>query len=214
MKVFQDLFIRGTPEALINIINEIEVHLDEGWTREHDREKSLSDKSAMKWYAFHCHKKENRPAAFLCITENDKNELYVPNIVPEELTQLSYDQYNGILQEFTRRFVSPAAKATGVHFELSDSEKSIVEWLPPAAIEALRRFYGCANISTGIAHPNDEKRWNEFIVIAHKIGVRIDGFTFKRVLIEDEGWQEEIADKLSSDFERSISLLNFYDQNQ
>jgi len=214
MKVFQDLFIRGTPEALVKTIDKIENILDEGWTREHEREESLSKSSQMKWYAFRCHKKENRPAAFLSITESNTGELYVPNIVPEELNQLSYNQYNTILQDFTTRYVSPASQATGVNFELSNPEKSITDWFPPLALEALRRFYGCANISTGIAHPADEKRWNEFIVIAHKENVQVDGFTFKQLLIEDENWPKEIADRLSSDFERSMSLLTFYDQYQ
>ena len=32
MKVFQDIFIRGTPDALINTINDIEKHLYGGWS--------------------------------------------------------------------------------------------------------------------------------------------------------------------------------------
>ena len=47
--------------------------------------------------------KEMEPT-FLSITEKNENELYVTNIVPEGLNQLSFDQYNDILQEFYQSF--------------------------------------------------------------------------------------------------------------
>lgn len=209
MKVFQDLFIRGEPEAFLRTLEEIEKLLNKGWSRDFGKEWSLDESSDGKWYIFYCPKSDDRPEATLYFTENKPREWHVANIVPKKQSELTFDQYNRILQEFTDIYLRPAALITGVEIILTNPEISIGDFLNHDAVDALSRFSKLANRS--MLHPLDEKRWYEFIVIAYKSNARLDSFTLQRWLIEEEKWPEDKASKLSIEYEKAIALLKFYD---
>ena len=124
MKVFQDLFIRGTPEALYKTLVDIQKLLNRGWSRDCKSEKVMEDEVGKKYFIFRCDKKEGRPSVALFIVEKGPEEWKAANIVPKN-TSLTYDQYNDILQEFTNNFVCPAASYYGVEITLTKSEESI-----------------------------------------------------------------------------------------
>ncbi len=155
---------------------------------------------------------KNYPAAGLTLWGTGDG-YYVPNIVPVEMGSLTYAQYNAILADFVERVAAPVADKFGFAITRTEPRQSVDDWLSSDAALKLRRFSGAANKSTGSSHPADERRWFAFIVAAHRAGGKLDASTLARWLHEVEGWDEESAHKLAGDFEKSLALLQFYDEN-
>ncbi|BAZ71424.1 hypothetical protein NIES4106_62210 (plasmid) [Fischerella sp. NIES-4106] len=213
MKVYRDLKIIGTQDALQKMIQEIEKNLDHGWDRDKEKEAQLNSLKIGEsyMYCFICSDTRHRRASGLClVNDSSENCLYVSNIVPKNVGQLSYDEYNYILEDFYKQFIIPA-KNTDVQVVLGKSEHGIEDYMTPATSKLLRIFSDTANKSTGAAHASDEKRWFDFIIAIHKDKSDMDGGTLIRILIE-EGWSQEIANELAGSYENARSLLKYYER--
>ena len=57
------------------------------------------------------------------------------------------------------------------------------------------------------SHPMDERRWFDFIIAVHRSGKRVGTDHLARWLEDVEGWDERSANKLASEFERGMALL-------
>ncbi len=213
MQVFRDLFIRGDTDQLVATMQEVERSLTDGWSRDVAVERDLQSRPLRKeqWYCFSCERQGRRPAAMVSITEKEPRLLYVPNVVPREQHDLSFDEYNAILGEFCDRFVRPAASRTEVQVELTDNQAELERWLSSQAAEKLRRFSAAANKSTGSSHPCDQDRWMDFIVTAHREGGQFDAHTLRRWLVEVAGWPPEVASRLELEYEFGREVLAFAD---
>src|SRR5437588_214367 len=130
MEVFRDLFIRGDTERLIATMDEIERRLSDGWSRDRETEMNLSATAPRgePTYCFACDQRDQRPAAIVFITQKEPGVFYVPNIVPRNRRELSYEEYNGILVEFCDCFVRPAAERTSIHVDLTDAHADLGRW--------------------------------------------------------------------------------------
>jgi hypothetical protein len=146
--------------------------------------------------------------ASLTLFQNDTGRWYVPNIIPIASHQLSVDEYNRLLIDFKENLVDPACKDTSIRVQLTEDQIVLEEIVGNEAAEALRRFSSCANKFTGNAHPNDKKRWFEFLSAAQHSKVKLYDDILKATLIE-QGWSEEWADKLAFEFEYGCDLLDF-----
>lgn len=155
---------------------------------------------------------ENYPAAGLTLW-GTWDGYYVSNIVPAEISNLTYAQYNAILADFVDRIAGPAAPRFGFTVTRTEPRQSIEDWSSPDAALKLRRFSGGANKSTGSSHPADERRWFDFIIAAHRARGKLDASRLARWLHEIEGWGEDSAHDLAGEFEKSLALLQFYDEN-
>ncbi len=211
MKVFRDLFLRGDPERLLATMEEVERQLTDGWSREAETEENLRAMALRgePTYCFACEQKERRPAAVVFITQKEPSLFYVPNIIPKDRRELSLDEYNQILAEFTDRFVRPAADQSGVHVELTDTQADLSSWLSPAAAQKLRAFSAAADRNTGASQPRDHDRWMDFILAAHRDGSRLDAHTLLRWLIEVENWPPDVAQRLAVEYEFGREVLAF-----
>jgi hypothetical protein len=207
MKVFRDLAITGPSENLAEFISNIEPLLDDGWLRLRERERELLP---TKFVCFSCSAKEDRAAAYLYLTYHAPTHLYVSNIVPKEIGQLNFDQYNRVLSEFYERFAKIAAKEPLV-VTLSSDEKNVADWLPSEGAALLTAFSHGANKSTGSGHPMDRKRWFRFLVYTHRLGAPSIQYFLERWFLEEENWPEDKVQKLMSEYEFGIDLLEFYD---
>jgi hypothetical protein len=138
------------------------------------------------------------------------NELYVSNVIPRNFEgQFLYSDYNTILSEFYDRFAFPTAREQRLPIELSSDEVGLEDWLSPAAAKALRLFSDKANKSTGASHPEDQKRWYRFLILADREKVRLDASTLARWLREEEGWADSVASELAGQYEEARSLLAY-----
>jgi hypothetical protein len=207
MKVFRDLVITGPGEKLSEFLSNVEALLDDGWVRLHERERELLP---TKFFCFSCSAKGNRPAASLFLTYRGSTELYVSNVVPKEIGQLVYDQYNNILLEFCERFVRKAAKQPLI-VTLTGDEKTITDCLPSEGVRLLTAFSRGANKSTGSGHPKDRERWFKFLVYVRGTEGPSIHYLLERWFLEEENWPEEKVRDLMEQYEFAMDLLHFYD---
>jgi hypothetical protein len=100
MQLFQGMSIDGQPEKLRRLPDEIEKRLTGGWSRNRPRESKMNKSSlSSELYCFHCEEAPDREAVDVWLSR-DSNQLRVSNIVPSDVSELSYAQYNAILKEF------------------------------------------------------------------------------------------------------------------
>jgi hypothetical protein len=152
------------------------------------------------------------PAARLTLWET-VDGYYVPNVTPLATGQLTYAQYNAILADFVERVAAPVTNQFGFTITETKPRESVDDWFSPDAALKLKHFSDAANKSTGSSHPMDERRWFEFLVAAHRDKAELSTSKLARWLHEVERWDEDSAHRLAGDFENSLSLLAFYDDN-
>lgn len=209
MKVFRRLTIKGSRRELEKLLQEIESRLAEGWERDRKREKELAALALSRVHCFACPPSGNRPASRLFLGEKN-GTLYVTNIVPTGPTNLTYDQYNLILQEFYERFVEPAKRGLSVRVELTADTVNIEDCLSEEAAKLLKFFSHTANRS--ILHPLDDDRWREFLIAAHRQPTELNSELLRRWLIEEEKWPEDRASDLAQQYDFALELLDAYKQ--
>lgn len=143
-----------------------------------------------------------------------KNGSYeVTNIVPRETASLGESGYNTVLRDFIARVVEPAAAQADFRIAVTTPEQTLDDWLPDAAASALRRFSATANKATGSTHPSDRERWQTFLIAVHGAGPPLATALLKRWLVED-GWTEDAAQELTSEYEFGLALLGAYDRDR
>ena len=142
-----------------------------------------------------------------------KSQLEVFNIVPVKSGNLSYTEYNLILKRFYDELIFPEIRT--LHFEITYTQpnKSIDNIGGLEVTKALKVFSSLANKSTGNSHPMDAERWKYFVCLAHKLNTELSVDELVRWLKEDENWSDEIAWKLGLDYEYSLDLLKYYDED-
>src|SRR5690242_588318 len=211
MEIFRELYIDGSREQVATVMAEIERSLSGGWARDSINEAGMRsiDPDGPAIYCFSCTREADRPSATIFVAEKEPGLYHVSNVVPRQQHQLSYGEYNGILEEFAGRHLRPAAERSGLRVELTASQADLSHWLSVGAAERLRRFTALANKSTGASHPSDRERWNDFVLVAHRDRSRLDASTLRRWLIEVEGWPPEVADQLAIEYEYGRELLDF-----
>lgn len=161
---------------------------------------------------FRCEASDGFPAVGLTLWEIDDG-YYVPNIVPLEMGDLTYKQYNAALADFIARIVEPVAQKFDFVVSATNSSQSLEDWVSSDTAVKLRRFSGVANKSTGASHSMDERRWFDFVVTAYRANDKLDPSQLARWLSEAEGWDEDTAHKLAGDFENSLALLMYYENS-
>lgn len=151
------------------------------------------------------------PAGLTLLANHDG--YYVPNIVPLEVGELTYTQYNAILADFIARVVEPIAARYDYEIETTEPRQTLEDWVSNDTVVKLRHFSRLANKSTGASHPMDERRWFDFIIAVHRAGERLDADLLARWLHEADGWGQDSAHRLASNYEKSLGLLQYYDEN-
>lgn len=214
MQVYRDLSIRGEPEKLDAVVDDICRSLTDGWIRDTDAEGYLPalPSGARRVYCFVSPKRPRRSPATVMLLQQDPRTLTLANIVPHQAHALSRGEYNSIAEDFFRRYAEPAAIRHGARAEMTEPVADLDRWLTPEAAEKLRIFCSLANRRTGSSHPLDRARWYDFLVAAHEAEVDESGFsasTLARWLAEEAGWDEAMAEKLAAEYEFARGLLAF-----
>lgn len=207
LTVFQDLTIRGDREHLERLVASFSAAPGAGWSQASD----YSPGGTVKGHTFRWQGNAGLPAARLFLFYLQQT-LKVTNIVPVTIRELSFEQYNAILEDFAAR-IRPFAEREGLLATLSPSQLDLVDWLSPEAAERLTCFSKSAN--RNVFHPNDRKRWNHFLVQAHEDeqkGHPVDAGLLERWLTEEDGWPGDEACKLIIEFDHARDLLALHDQ--
>jgi len=151
------------------------------------------------------------PSAFVFLLDEPQGAR-VTNIVPRNTGSLSIDQYNHIATSFVHDVLSPLAEQLAIGVELGPSEKSLEDLLPASTASALRRFSTSANRATGTEHPQDAEKWDFFVILAHREHASMAPDALRRWLVEDEQWDEDLADDLVLQYESARRLLASNDE--
>ncbi len=219
MNIFQELVVKGSPEGLSNFVRSLELPTDCGWSRCPELEKELSQVSPSdhESYCFSVPRRGGRSAAhlWLAFRHGRPDEMYVPNVVPcDSALPLSHEEYNAIVGEFSCVVATPAAEKAGVSVALSKALFQIEDFVSPDTAKRLRSFSRLANWSTGSSHPNDQRRWFDFITAAHWEAASLDSHMLGRWLHEEEGWSDEGATQLAIEYETGRALLAHHDNRR
>lgn len=207
IEVFQDLHLRGSASALGVLHDALKAHAVAPWRYAAEKVDRLREMGEEKdALAFERAQTPGFEAAGLVLLPAGDG-LEVVNIVPLNVSELSYAAYNAILQDFAASVAVPAAQVAGFRVDLSSATLQLEDKLPPNVLEALRRFSVAANRSTGATHPRDQDRWFDFIIQAHRSGAQLDASTLARWLSESDGWPEDGARELAGEYERARELL-------
>lgn len=139
-------------------------------------------------------------------------QMEIFNVIPLSGNHLNCEEYNHIIACFNESVIKPMSCNFNLNIQISKPYLDVEDIIGKLAFAKLQNFSDCANKSTGHSHPLDEKRWFDFIlsVLNEKKHLSTDDLT--SWLIEN-GWFEEMAHKLSIDFEYSMRLLEYYEQD-
>ncbi len=213
IEVFRDLYLRGSLVRRPGLRTALIAAAADPWCYDKDRvdttARNATDTAVL---SFSRKASENFQAAGLTLWEHDSG-YYVPNIVPIGGKDLSIAEYNAILDDFVERIVRSVAPRFDFGIEITDGRQSLEDWTSPEAVERLRYFSAAANKSTRATHPMDQRRWFDFIIAVHNSRETFSTDRLLRWLHEVEGWDEESAHELASDYETALSLLKHYDKH-
>lgn len=211
MRIFRKFSLKGEPDRLVAVMDEIGRSLPEGWSRDGEAEAKLTaiDPSSRRVYCFVSTGDGYLPAATLYLVGKRVGVISAANLVPLRQDRLGVHEYNEILRIFSERIAGPCARKLGVEIELTGDRADLEYWLSPEAAAKLRAFSAMANRGTGASHPLDQERWIDFLVTAHRDESRLEASDLKNWLVEIEGWPVEIADQLAGEYEFSGELLSF-----
>ena len=207
MKQYQDLEVKGDPNAIAAFIAELNASLAPPWSSEKARNKSFLSKGT-KAYLFIRAPKDNIPQV-TAVFYHDGDHCSIPNIVPSDGDRLTHDQYNSILQDFAR-MAKPIAAKHEVDVNIGDTRFKITDHISPEAVDRLHGFSNAANKSTGSSHPMDQERWFDFIILTHRDQTDASG-VLGRYLVEELGWSDERAHELIIEYEKGYALLDRFD---
>jgi len=212
MNVFRDLYISANAERMATAVAEMERILPSGWIRDkpaEDRLQAFPVPAKRIAYCFVCKNEKPRPAAILFLAQKDSNTFYVSNILPVERHQLEHAEYNSVLENFYETVFKPVAEKVELAHTVTGAEAELDRWMDEETAELLRAFSSGANKGTGASHPNDRKRWNAFVLSAHRKDCELDPSTLERWLVEAEDWSPEIAEHLALEYESGRVLLAY-----
>jgi hypothetical protein len=206
MKKYRDLIVTMARNESNAFIESLTSSLPRGWRRSYEDEERV--KSSMSDDRF-CFRKDGWNAILFMGYSDRRDGLYVSNIVPSE-HELSFDEYNALLEEFYCEVVKPKSEESGIETTLTSNTLRIDDILHEEVVKKLRAFSHGANKSTGNTHPNDFERWLDFVVTSYRLSSKLDYEMLYRWFVEEEGWYDDMADKLALQYYYSIELLNYY----
>jgi hypothetical protein len=214
LREFRDLEFTGAPAALAMLGDKLEAALPaDRWERQKGKEKDWPPSHIEGTGFVFSRRADTLPgASVFVLVEGSKGR--VSNIVPDKYGNLSFDEYNGILDDFLMHGAKPVAQALGVGIKTTAADRPLTDWLSVAAAKKLMSFSVAANKSSGASHPLDNRRWLEFLIQAHQDGTTLEAGTLRRWLIEIERWPEEQADGLAAQYDFSQDLLKLFSESQ
>lgn len=207
MKTFRELYIHLNGIEIDAFSKDLDTQLKGGWIRRNDKEKA-HDSIVGKLLCFEAEEGNSISPAALFIAQKADATLWVSNIVPTESSELNYDEYNSVLEDFYENIVLPAIDETPITAELTSDQISIGSIAGDEVERALITFSNLANKSTGSSHPLDKKRWLEFLILAHQSQSNLYSDMVIRTLVE-LGWSEEKAIQLGIEYEFAEDLLSY-----
>lgn len=212
MKIFRDLIINLNGYDVDHFIEQITASCGENWQRALEHENNSKYFNEKKIFCFE-YLKKGLPYAELVLIEKEKNCLYVSNILPIEIGELSINEYNNLLIDFKTNVID-TINDTKIVSETTKDELLLKDVIGEEAADLLKQFSRLANKSTGNIHPSDKKMWFNFVSKAHKFlhDKEYNDGDLTDIIensLKEQGWSKKWADDLACQFQLSYELLEF-----
>lgn len=229
MKIYRELYFRGTPSQLSKFAEEISNYVTGDW-----RFVTKDANGEYKKYLFFDYmgkKVDNARVSIYLGDRIDSGEVNVGNIIPLKKNHLSIEEYNAVLMLFYKEIVVPYEKENS-YLSISqptDDNFNPLTIMSEASLKKLKAFCGGANKSTGSSHPCDKERWLSFILQTVEEDRILDSDTLCRFLQDEESWgkkpndyigvmgdyawDEDSAYELSMEYETISEAMKYYKEN-
>jgi hypothetical protein len=218
---YQKTYLRGKAEEVARLIDTLPSYFGSLWERDiQSEERSLGMPFADISYRCYYFKGDAElPAARLWLMIQ-RTVSTVMNIVPETPRfwmdgGLSLSEYGGILDNFLTMVEQAKDHAqAAVQIEQVPGERTLTEVLSADTAALFKAFATVANPATGNLHSLDAKRWYAFIISAHTHKVEVDLLFLRQWLTLNTEWYEEVIERVITETESALELLNVYDKYQ
>lgn len=200
-KIFRELYIFGSDEALRSFHDNISQYIPNDW-----KYTLMYPNTGNEFMDFEYIGNNNIHAAVGLFFDNKEHKYYVANIIPIDKDELSKEEYNSFLLFFYESIINKIA-ISGL--KIQDPTSDIFEksnYLSETSQKMLSTF--SLNKSTGSNHPLDRERWYEFILRTFRENeyLKLDSFVLEQLLLDDK-WEHEKIRELISEYEFAIGLL-------
>lgn len=91
------------------------------------------------------------------------------------------------------------------------SEEYSIEDIIPKSYPSLRLWLDGYPLS---GHPNDLKRWYDFVISLHRNEERLSLDIFGKYLKETSKWDDDTIDNMELKLESHLDLLEYYDEHR
>lgn len=207
MKTFKDFYLRGTKANLKEFELNIASYVGNDWKLK------LGNSSNDDFIVFsYIGQEVERANVYLYLRNDDGVGYRISNIVPNEKSKLDFDEYNAILDMCVRDCILPCANKYDLESEITSDNVSLENYMSQESKKRLQAFSVMANKSTGSSHPDDQRRWNDFICQTVISGDENVARFLRRWLLE-EGWDDENSTELAIEYEQGVTLLEHYRDN-
>ncbi|TXD81177.1 hypothetical protein ESY86_18555 [Subsaximicrobium wynnwilliamsii] len=216
MKTFKDLIIKNNSQTeLEDILNKVILSSPPEWIFLEELASDYSKNVSKPKEQISCFESPEingvKGYVWFVIWEN---ELKVNNIVPTKSGSLSFDEYNGILDEFYEKCIKPITIGADSSLTISEGKFNIEIIAGTTVFESLKKWEKSCNHSTGNTHPMDFERWANFLCISFKEKSKLTPDLLQRWLFEACDWNDdELVSKIVIDYEYGISILEHYVNN-
>jgi hypothetical protein len=178
------------------------------WAFDEEGSKNGSSISGSETYRFGSSGDSNSKPAWLVVVRRS-HTFYVPNLGPAQPGRFTRDDYNAVLRSFIVNVFERIPNHEEFASILSSDKMDLSISLGHEAMRLLRAFSSSANRNA--LHPNDRERFYDFVGYIHREQIYLDEATFKRWLVEEDGWADEQASEVQHDFTLCRELLSRYD---
>lgn len=144
----------------------------------------------------------------------ENTKVSIVNIVPTKdsgYSHLSEETYNKILEHFVEEVINDICTDNSKYKIETKSEDYEFKDLIPNSFNKLNKWINAFPLST---HPNDTKRWFNFVISLHqnKDNEDFSIADFKKWIEETKKWDEEVVIDFSIKLEEELDLLEYYDE--
>jgi len=216
MKRRQQLFIKGSKEAVQSVLTAMGKNLPKGWEREKEFEEMLQESMPGQWLppvCYVCTRQGQREAALVSLSETQESDgVGVLNIAPIDMEEMNNTQYNTVLMDFFNQVVKPAASNQPVDVLLSSDEYDMAQSLGAKVLALLEAFSSQCDKDTGPIQHEDHQRWLGFLIATHRERADLQPDLLSSWLIDEGKWPAEMANDLAVEYEFARSLLEAYDE--
>lgn len=213
IKRFKDLYIDCSEEDarsfFATVLNFVRNKRGDKWTVDAAGMKMLTGISFEKglFCSIILHGDDKQPYADVTIKyDHDEKRIWLCNIVPCLVNELTFDQYNNALDKFKTEIVD---KCIGALRCTTTSDSFVgADVMSAETWKRLKSFSDLANRSS--LHPYDNQRWHRFVICAFNNDPKLDGDTISKILNLQLGWSAEKSIQLVIRYEDEIALLKEY----